>query len=584
MRLFRPLAGVLACLTLLSAAHAAHAADAPTDPLRLVPAQADFFLEVKQPRRLLSGGPAADLIAAARALPPLQEAYDSTTARRLYQLLAYLEKELGAPWPELLDRLASGGAVVAGRLGQDAAPALLVVQGGDEALAKKFFALALTVLEQELARQESKEHVERRTYRDCEGASVGKDLHLAVAGSALLVSNKEEALKLALDLHYDGPEKSLARADKVVAAGKLLPPGPLARLWVNLDVAHQSPQGKDLFTSPRNDATVTVLIGGILDVVGRAPYVAAGLYEEKNGFLMTVRLPAGYEGASADLAVHAPPPAGPGALPPLRPKGVLFSTSFTLDLGKFWEERAKLFSAQNAKSFEEFDQRSAPFLVGARLSQLLTQAGARHRLVAANRAPVGYKTKPGQNVPASAFVTEMRKPDEFAKSIDAILRGAALLAGTQLKLKLVEETYAGHKVVGYRFPEDAKVPQDTDNLRFNFSPCFVRVGNQMAFCSTLEFAREIVDLLEKEAKEPPAKASRAATRTRLFSAGAAEALRAAEDQLVSQFVLSQAVTLPEAREQLKTILGLVRRLGTLDAETVYEAKQLRYDFRLSLGQ
>ena len=49
-------------------------------------------------------------------------------------------------------------------------------------------------------------------------------------------------------------------------------------------------------------------------------------------------------------------------------------------------------------------------------------------------------------------------------------------------------------------------------------------------------------------------------------------------------MLDQAVTLKEARDQLDAFIELVRRLGVLQLETVYEANQFRYDFRLKLDR
>lgn len=580
MRLTRLALGGLACLLLATAARA----DSPTDPLRLVPSQADFFLEIQQPRRLIEGGLHHELFQAAQALPPVREAYDSTNARRFLQLVAHLEKKLGAPWPELLDRLAGGGIVLAGKFAADPAPALLVIQGKEAELSKRFFDAAREVIEAELVRQESKEKVEKQSYRGAEAVSVGKDFHAAVAGSTILISNKKEALKLALDLKDDGPAGSLASSEKVAAATKTLPSGPLARLFINLDAAHQSPQGKELFVSPRNDPIVTVLFGGLIDTVGRAPYVAAGLYEDNNGLLTTIRLPAGRDGSSADLALHAPPKEGQGVRPPLEPKGALLSVSFYFDFAALWNQRTKLFSEQNAKNLENVDQQTQAFLAGSQFSALLQQAGARHRFVVVNPLKSSYKKKPDQTLPSFAFVTELRKPDEFTQTIDAVIKGGLLLAGGQLGLKAVTEKVGGHVVNGYRFLEDKPLPQDMTNARFNFSPCYVRVGNQLAFCSTLEMAREVVPLLDKEAKTKAVKLTDAAARVKLYGTGAAEALRLAEDQVLSQLVLDQAVPIAEARKQFQTLVGLARRLGNVQFETTYEAKQLRYDLRLSPGK
>src|SRR5947207_3045875 len=91
-----------------------------------------------------------------------------------------------------------------------------------------------------------------------------------------------------------------------------------------------------------------------------------------DGFLTTVRMPRGRAGMAEALAVHVPPQDQPGCRPLLEPRGVLLSTSFFLDVSKFWEERAKLFTPEQVKTFEDGDKRTALALAGNRLSTLLT--------------------------------------------------------------------------------------------------------------------------------------------------------------------------------------------------------------------
>jgi hypothetical protein len=566
-------------------ASAAARADAPADPVRLVPGQADAFVEIRNPRRLIETGLSSDLFQASRALPPVRDLYDSTNARRFLQLVGYFEKELGHGWPELIDRLAGGGIVIAVKFGPNPAPAVLVIQGNDPELTARFYKLGLDVIEQELARQQSPQQIEKRRYRDIETVHVGQEFHAARAGAALVFSNKEESLKLALDCHCDGGKASLARLAAVQDSARLLPPAPLVRLWVNLEPAKASPQGKDIFTSPRNEAILTGAFGGMIDVATRSPYLCAGVYQEKDGYRATVRLPAGREGASADFGLHVPPAGGPGLLPLLEPKGVAFSTSFFLDVSKVWDDRRKLFNEQQAKGLEGLEENTIARLVGLSPGRILNQAGARHRVVVVDQPKRGYKdAPPSQPLPAFAFITEMRDAEEFSRSVDAALRAAALFAGGRFKLKLTEEEHGDYKIVGWRFPTNASVAADPGNIRFNFSPCFVRVGNQFAACSTLELCHDLVDLLDRESKQPPAKGSPGAVLSRVYSSGGAALLRAFQDNLITQAVLDQAVTPHEAREQFDTLVGLVQKLGVVDGEVIYEPKQFRYDFRWRMGK
>ena len=129
MRLFRFAASGLIALTLCVAAARAETPPTPRPstprgrggakgtPARLLPDQADLLVEVRQPRRLVETLTALDRLKQLRQLAPVREFLDSTSYRRFYQFVAYFEKELGAPWPQLLDRLAGRGAVLGVKLG-----------------------------------------------------------------------------------------------------------------------------------------------------------------------------------------------------------------------------------------------------------------------------------------------------------------------------------------------------------------------------------------------------------------------------------------------------------------------------------
>jgi hypothetical protein len=586
MRLDPPRRFLLACLGLVLTT-ALLRADAPPDPARLVPEQTDLLLEVRQPRQLIEGAITLDLVNQLRAIDQVREFLDSTTYRRFYQIVAYFEKQLGTAWPELLDRLAGGGVMLAAKQGDNPGQALLVIQGKDAELMKKFAHLGLEVIEQEVARQDVKGAVKKGSYRGVETIHLGNDFHAAIAGAALLVSNKENVLQAALDLHADGDKKSLANVAEFVEARKLLPPDAFAAAWLSLSPLHKSPAAKDLFEFPRTNPVatgLTVLFGGNADVVGRAPFVCAGLVPQKDGLVATIRMPRGREGMSPVSSVHLPPAGKPGSLPLLEPKDVMFSSSFFLDVSKFWDDRAKLFTPEQVKVLEEFDKNAPGPLGGNKFSSLLTMTGAYHRVVVANQAKRGYKIAPKVILPAFAVIVEERDAEAFSKTAETALRAAALLASTQVRLKLTEEKHGDLTLVGYRFPENVKVKQDVNDLRFNFSPCFFSVGQFYVVSSTLELGHELADLLQKEESGSQVKTDAATVRSQAYGRGGADFLASVEDILLTQAILDQALTPEAAREQVQKLLGLVRKLGVVQFDSGYGDNDFHYNARLILGK
>ncbi len=305
MRLFGRCAGGLALLLLLTAS--VGAAEPVVSPLRYIPAETDLVIEASSPKTLVETLYYLDTFKKLQAIPAAKEVFDSTQYRRFYKLVAYFEKELGAKWPEMLDQLSGGGAAIGVKFGPNPAPALLVIQAKDEAQAQKFAKLALELLEQELARQESKDKPVKNTYQNVETTSVGEGFHFALAGKTLLLANKKEVLALALDLHAgkDG-SKSLVDVKSLADSKKLLPKDPMATLWINMESVRKRPELADVYKTPR-DPGQEVLFGQYIDVVGRTPYVAAALIKEKNDYLLTIRMPRGREGMGENLTLHQPP-------------------------------------------------------------------------------------------------------------------------------------------------------------------------------------------------------------------------------------------------------------------------------------
>src|SRR5262249_34216814 len=163
---------------------------------------ADLLAEVPSPRRLVETGLNLQVYKQIQDFPQVKELLQSTTYRRFNQLVAHFEKELGAPWPELLDRLAGNGAALGVKFMPGKAPVLLVVDGKEEELAGKAFEAAVKVLEGELARQESKDGLSRLELpgKNMAGVKVGDGFFFVRAGKVLLAGNTEEGVRKAVEL------------------------------------------------------------------------------------------------------------------------------------------------------------------------------------------------------------------------------------------------------------------------------------------------------------------------------------------------------------------------------------------------
>jgi hypothetical protein len=569
----------LACLALAWAAVPA-LAQAPPDPLRLVPAEADLVVKVENPSHLVQSLYNLEAIQGLQKIDAVRELYDSTNVRRFNQLVGYFEKKLGADKFQLLDKLAGGGVVLALKIANPPL-AMAVIQGRDEKTTRDFVAEMLEIAQLEMERQDIKQKISRQTYEGIETVSVGKDAHFAVVGAAVVLANKPEVLKASLDLHLGKGKQAVTTNPTLAEARKLLPKDPAAWAWVNMDSVRKIPQAKEFFDQFYNQAIFNLyFVGPMVDLARRSPYACAGYYQQGNRFTWTLRFPRGMNGMPDTVAAFFPK--GQGSSPKLlEPPNVVSSTSYYLNLGELWENRKKLLKANELKNLEQFEQNSGRFMGGVKIGDLAKYIGPHQRLVVTQPTESVYKKKPSVTIQAYGLIQETRDP-AFGKHMDRMLRTVAILGAAQFNLKMIEEKHGDITLVTYRFPEDRPLPRiasDEQNIRFGFSPCFAQVGNQFFVASTVELGRNLIKTLQHEQQTGT---SNAMMRSKVYASGLAETLRGTKDQIVAQFALTQALPIEQARKQVDTLIELVQNMGWAEMETHYGQDDFRMDIVVEL--
>lgn len=571
MRLLSP--AVRLAIVILFLAPAVGRADTPS-PLRFVPSQAELVVTLNQPRHLLETVLNHDLVKDVQKIETVRELFDTTNVRRFQQLLAYYEKELGHQALDLLEGMTGGGVALAARFSNNPA-ALLVIQGRKPELLQRFVALSRKIAQQEMARQEIKEKLRQDTYRGHPTFHVGKQVNIAVVDGALLVASDAKVLHAAIDLAGVDSTQGILNAPAFAEARKVLPDKTHVQAWLDMGAVRKIKNFKDGLDAASLDPNGLILFGGLLDMMRRAPHVSAALVQQERGFGLSLHAPCGRAGMKA--ATLLTPADERGSLPLLEPSNALLSTSYFLDLGKMWDDRAKIFNPAQVKGLEKAEQDTAKFLLGTKLSSLLRQAGSYHRFVLTAPPRPPEQSFPGNPFAAFGYglVLDMREKT-FAKSMETILRGAALFGTFNTPLKMFEEKHGSHVIVSYRLLPDKNASDETNRSRANFTPSFSHVGNQFVMSSSVELCRELLDLVQSE-KNP--QASPASTQVRLCGACGIAYLRNLEDQLLTTTILNQALPPQVARQQVKAFTDLVAKLGSLTLEVRYEINKARYELR-----
>lgn len=544
------------------------------DPLRFVPSQAEWVVKVDRPRDLLLTIEKNELFAGAQKLAGVREYYDTTTFQQFYQLVAYFEKQLGESRDDIIDDISAGGAVLAAKVTPPNQAAILVLQSKDDAKLRAFVDLSLEIIAKELERQESKDKIVRKKYAGFDVGQIGPKFSFAIADGALILAGDEKALKAALDLQTGKKDgKTVAQIASFQDARKQAPRQALAWTWLNLEEVRKNPDFKNGLDAASLDPAQVLLFGGLTDLLKRSPSLSASLTRDgAKDYRVSIHMPRGREGMAA-LKHMIVPLDDNGSLPLLLPPRVISSSSYFLDLGQYWDKRVEILGEKNAKGLDEGDKNLAKVLGGIKLEKLLHAVGPHQRLVFAQQKETPYKIKPAAPFASFALVVDMRDPS-FAKDMNSIFRTGALLATFAVGLQLKEEKYKDYDMVSYYFSETKKVDGDTTNVRFNFTPTYVTVGDQFVISATAELARDLVDALEAEKKQPPSKAT---MRTQVFASGFGAIVRSNEDATLTQLILAQALPPKAAREELRAILDWFDRFGSLSLQENYGANDFRYD-------
>jgi len=434
-----------------------------------------------------------------------------------------------------------------------------VIEGSDAAMVAEVYAIFVAGVRDEASRNPAVKLTDG-TRHGVATLTVGDDFHAAQAGARILFSNNKQAMEAGLTLAVKKKSKlvSVLKHPTLEPARKLVGTDAAAWLWFDLAAAKQTAEGKAFFETVNKDVLQLLLLGSSLDAAARCDYLVVGLYAKSERYTLSVRLPAKRMGLGEGMKLHVP--AGRvGAKPLLEPPGVVFSQSNYIDLGYLWKHRATMIADEKVrtdieKSFEDISK----LLPGTSVGQILEGIGPHHRIVMAQTGEKLYGRDPGQPIPPTAYVLSLRDP-EVAKSLDGVLRAGGLLAGFQTGWKMTESRSDGVKVVTYTFPENGDPKfDDADNLRFNTAPSFALAHGSLVVGSTPGIVKAILPLLNGESEGVPE-----AWRMKIYAPGIANVLEAQPDATITDTVLTQGITLAEARKQVLELSKWIRGLGAV---------------------
>lgn len=550
-------AGLVLPLLLVGAATGAEALPPAT---QWIPPNAVIVVELSKPEALLDVALEPKVEAAIASQPAYQKMTETPQFKELEEGIRYLERSLRTDWRTGLRKLVSGGVTWSVHPGGGS---LLIVDADSEPMLNQLHEIARGIAQVEAAKQGNADRVQSKEYRDVTAWTFnGKEAH-ALVGKRLLITNKKELLKAALDLRAS-EGTSLSDVAGYRAARKAAGTGAAATAYVNFDILkHFPPIQKAL--EPNTNPLASLLLAGTTETLRHATWLSLALRVEGEELRLDIATD-GKSEASKLLAFAAPAKPDEGALPNLAVPRRIAAMSFFRDLHGFYAAKDELFP-ERTSGLIFFENMMGIFFTGRDLTEeVLGETGPAVRVVVAQQEYGPETGTPQVQVPAFAAVFQLNNADKFAVVAEEAWQKALGLVnftqGQQAKPGLIidRQTHAGTKYTVASYSAPSKKTKNVE-IRYNFSPSLARQGDFIILSSTAGLARDLIDAIQKETEEHVRAVAQVHSLIELDASQLGSILRANRENLIRQNMVEDGHTRDEAETQIDMLTTIVKYLG-----------------------
>jgi len=491
--------------------------------------------------------------------------------KQFLSVIEFLEFKLDTDWKSGLRKLVGGGVTFA-VLPQETT--LLIVDSEDADMLNKLHETLLGFAQGDAQKEGEPGRVASAEYRGVTGWTFGPNQAHAIVGNRLLVSNKPDALKAAIDLREEPGGGSVASLAAYQAAKKAAGADAVARAFVNLEVIKQIPGVQKALNGEQNPLAA-LLFAGITEAIRESSWLAIGLGVEG----ATLKLEAAVDGKVADtsgpaaFALPSQPDKGP--LPNLSVPRQIAAMSFYRDLHGFYAAKDELFP-ERSSGLIFFENMMGIFFSGRDLTEeVLGETEPEVRVVVAEQEYDPSVGTPQVKIPAFAAIFRLRNPEEFSEVVEEAWQSALGLInftrGQQaLPKMIIDKPTHGDTTYSTAYfsarDEEDKTKLDT---RFNFSPSLAMLGDYMVLSSAEGLTRDLIDALKKEVAQTAKPLAEAHSLVEIDGAQLSSILGANREALVRQNMVNEGNTQEQAETEIGVLLAIAKYLGraTLDVGT-----------------
>lgn len=574
----------LACFVLLTGGGVAPLPAADRSAADLLPPTVALYAELPRPprtMRVLLDHPVLEKI---KGLDEVQTAQRRKEYLAFQGVLTYVEMRLGMTWREAVERLTARGVTVA--IDLPTRGLAVIVQAESEA--------ALTQLRDDLmalARADAQNKGRRDPYQqhDYRGQTVYQvdKGGFATVGDRLILVNQGDLGRAIIDRLLDDDADRLSSQDRFAEAIQSRRSEVDAWVWVDVEVIRQQAarDGKP-FQIQTDNPVAELLFGGLLDTFQRTPWLTATL--ELNGGRAALQFETPHRaGWVSEPRTHFFGPDGAGAASDPAPKGAILSLAAYRDISAMWRHAGDLFPERVVDKLAEADSNLTTLFAGKDFGEdILGAFGPVVRLVVAEQEFAA--DSPAIKLPAFALQFDLRDPAiarrELRRTFQSLV-GFANITGAmngQPQLELDMPAVDGVDLVTARFVLPARRDGDAPlPIQFNFSPSVAFAGSRFVLASTEGLARRLAAGTDASPTEDGPSAPN--TSLRIDFASLRRILESNQTHLVTQNMLKEGHTRPEAERQIDLLFSLLDLLRDASLQLRCEAERLRLELQLQLN-
>lgn len=550
---------------LLAAAQPASAADSMPASAALIPNDAIAVLHVSDPNAILDLALDPRLISIVTSSPAYQANTSSTGWGQFQNAVRFLEGSISVDWQTALRKLTGGGLTWA------IAPRdshLLIIDTEDPKMLTDLHNVLLLIARNEAGKKGQRDRVRSIEYGNATAWTFGPNEAHAILGNRLLVSNRPELIKAAIDLRADPGGASLANSADFLAASEAVEQGQDAMVYANMSALRRAPKIQDALKPDQNPLS-TLLFAGLTEPLQTSPWLAVDLAVEEDGLAFRAIAKEPKSVSSSVAKFTQPSDVHQGAMPNLTVPQQIAGASLFRDLHRFYASKDELFPERTSQLIF-FENMMGIFFTGRDLTEeVLAETAPGIRFVVAEQNYDSTTAPPAAQLPAFAAVIRLKNAERFAPVVEEawqkalglinFTRGQQALPG----LIIDRREHRGTKFTLAYFAPSAEDDDSTHSMRYNLRPSLAMPDDYLILSSTDKLAEHLIDALALESNQGVKPQAGVHNVVEIHGGQLSSILAANRESLVRQNMVEDGNSREQAETGISILLTAIRLVDRL---------------------